>query len=242
MHIDEDEGGKKDAPQMKKLDIIFKLTEARLALSEGVLGIAKDKFEEILVIDPENAEAKEFLQNYDKGVMPEKPKIISLDTQPSSATAGSVSTVRKTVSVPQTHQARIEKRDYTVEEIFIMTKEGLLVAHFAKEGTLVVDEDIIVGMLAAIQMFIHEAFNNPKVNLKQIYLGEFDVLMCSGEYITICAIVSGPKASEVRRQVDKFVRDAERTYGDKIKEWKGNLKDLRGLQTMILKLITGGYI
>jgi hypothetical protein len=47
---------------------------------------------------------------------------------------------------------------------------------------------------------------------------------------------------EVRRQVDKFLRDLELTYADKFKNWKGSLKEMRGLQTMILKLITGGYI
>jgi hypothetical protein len=229
---------------MQKLDVIFKLTEARLALAEGVMGLAKDKFEEVLAMDPENAEAKEFLENYEKGEFPDKPKVISLETVASSEPhrADGVKMVKKSISVPKSTKAREVRQDYSIDEIFIMTKEGLLVAHFTKEGSLVVDEDIITGMLAAIQMFIIEAFNNHNVKLRQIFLNEFDVVISAGEYISICAIVSGPKAMDVRGQVDRFVRDAERTYGDKFKEWKGNLRDMRGLQTMILRLITGGYI
>ena len=85
---------------MKKLDVIFKLTEARLALAEGVMGIAKDKFEEVLAMDPDNIEAKEFLDNYEKGIMPERSQIISLGPKPEPSDSSAVETVRKTVSVP----------------------------------------------------------------------------------------------------------------------------------------------
>ena len=52
---------------LQKFDLIYRLAEARWAISEHNLEFANQKYREILAYDPENKEAKDFFNHYKDG-------------------------------------------------------------------------------------------------------------------------------------------------------------------------------
>lgn len=242
----------KSSHPMRSLDVIFKLTEARLALSNGDTEKAKAIFEQILQMDPNNSEAKEYLESLKTGRMPDKSVVISLGNKPHKpSTAGTTISRRRvveregranTIIQPKPASKDGKPADYTIDEIFITTHTGMLIAHFTSHGSMVVDEDIMVGMLNAIQMFTKEVFDMETLQLRQIDLGEFDIQIITGDNISVCAIVSGPKRADVRIQLKYFQLEVESQFGRRLRDWNGNMKEFKGLQPLILKLVTGGYL
>jgi len=219
----------------RRLDFFMRLTEARLAFAEGNLELAKAKFSEVLKIEPENSEAMDFIARFDAGTLK------APESRPAEGGSGIVIRRLNEQAGPR-ERPKSQVSDYMIREIFIRNNGGLLVGHFTNEGDSVVDKDVMIGMLTAMQLFIQDTFDKPGIYLKQMNLAQFEILMASGKEITVYAIVSGTKTYEVGPQLERFVKDIEDNYLDKITKWRGRVADLRWLQALILQLITGGYI
>lgn len=133
-------------------------------------------------------------------------------------------------------------RSFQFNEIYLIYKDGLLIAHATKNKKISHDSDIIGSMFTAIQDFIHESFSDSKniaesSELKRLDFGDFQIVIDRGEHIYIAAVYSGFAIRKMLLKINKLRKEIERNYADVLPNWNGGMEQLKGTQRMILDLL-----
>jgi OOP family OmpA-OmpF porin len=93
------------------------------------------------------------------------------------------------------------------------------------------DDDILSGMLTAIQDFVRDAFKDKsKFALKRLDFGESEIFMARGTGFYIAVVFSGTEPPELEEKLDKTITDIEAEFGEILKEWAGNRNEVRGIK------------
>jgi hypothetical protein len=127
-----------------------------------------------------------------------------------------------------------------VDEIFVITEDGILLRHFSYMDTTLVDEDILSSMLTVIQNFITDSFGK-KGALKQLRLGEFNILISQGEVLNVVAISTEADLDALEKPVSKMIKVIEEINKDVLPDWDGNPENLHGIEDCVTKLVNGEY-
>src|SRR5512136_734173 len=88
-----------------------------------------------------------------------------------------------------------------VDEIFLMTPDGLLLKHYTRRLRPDQDQDIMAGMLTAVQNFVKESFDEAGGKLNEIRFENYDILISHSKNIVIAAIISTKKPERLRDQL-----------------------------------------
>jgi len=147
--------------------------------------------------------------------------------------------VRRNVDVARAPVAEMSK-DF-LDEVFVMVDGGILVASCVNKKSAAVDEDILAGMLTAIQDFVKTAFT-PVYNmeLKAIQFGERNILMERGDQLMMAAVVSGDAAmvKKCRQELKEGILEIERHYGKDLDNWDGSIDSLKGLRGAVARIFS----
>ncbi|MGM0510357.1 MAG: Ig-like domain-containing protein [Thermoplasmatota archaeon] len=126
------------------------------------------------------------------------------------------------------------KRKYTVEDVFLIHKSGVLIKHKTRTLKAERDEDILAGMFTAVQNFVDDAFKEEEEGgLKRMDYGEKKVLVHKGENVILAVFFSGTEPKWALESMTNFVSDIEKRYKGKIDKWKGDLEELPGINDMM---------
>lgn len=129
-----------------------------------------------------------------------------------------------------------------VDEVFLMTTDGLLLKHYTRRLRPDQDTDIMAGMLTAVQNFIRESFDEAGGKLNEIRFENYDILISHGKNVVIAAIISTKKPERLRDQLKNATDDIETQLGERIRTWSGDRKELGGdVDTIMKKFLTGKY-
>ncbi|MFQ6059686.1 MAG: hypothetical protein ACE5KV_00110, partial [Thermoplasmata archaeon] len=123
-------------------------------------------------------------------------------------------------------------RRYSMEDLFVVGKEGKLIVHKTKRARPDRDEDILAGMLTAIQEFAKDTFREEKEALKAFELKEKKVLIETAKNFYVAAIFAGKEPKWAPKSLEAFVRDMETIYGSAIDSWSGDVGELEDLPRM----------
>ncbi|MDO9537097.1 MAG: hypothetical protein Q7J68_02125, partial [Thermoplasmata archaeon] len=99
-----------------------------------------------------------------------------------------------------------------IDEVFLMYRDGRLIKHFTRRLKPDVDQDILSGMLTAVQDFIRDSFKGETGDLNQMNFGRFQILMGHGRFITIAAVTMGNEIEPFRPQIIKAIDAMEADY------------------------------
>jgi len=128
-----------------------------------------------------------------------------------------------------------------IDEIFLMTPDGRLLKHYTRRLKPDQDEDILAGMLTAVQNFIKESFEEAGGKLKEIRFENYDIFISHSKSVVIAAIISTKKPEKLRTQMKLVTEDIEKQYGHKLLNWGGDKSDLVGVDSLMKKLLAGKY-
>lgn len=128
-----------------------------------------------------------------------------------------------------------------IDEIFLMTPDGRLLKHYTRRLRPDQDEDILAGMLTAVQNFIRESFDEAGGRLKEIRFENYDILISHSKNLVIAAIISTKKPEKLRTQMKLVTDDLERQFGHKLVNWGGDKSDLAGVDVVMKRLLSGKY-
>jgi hypothetical protein len=123
-------------------------------------------------------------------------------------------------------------RRYSMEDLFVVGKEGKLLVHKTKRARPDRDEDILAGMLTAIQEFAKDTFREEKDTLRAFELQERKVVIETAQNFYVAAIFAGKEPRWASKSLEAFVNDIETVYGETIKSWSGDMDDLETLPEM----------
>ena len=132
-------------------------------------------------------------------------------------------------------------KETVIDEIFFMTNDGRLIKHFTRRLRPDMDEDILSGMLVAVQDFIKDSFRDREASLDEMRFGKFEILLGRGKHIILATIILGEEMESIRPQVTKCVEDIESEFGDVLENWDGNLSNVIDASKYIDDLIDGKY-
>jgi len=122
-----------------------------------------------------------------------------------------------------------------------MYRDGRLIKHYTRRIKPDVDQDILSGMLTAVQEFVKDTFRGEDGELDQMNFGRFQVIMGRGRYITVAAVLIGEESEPFRPQIAKVVDDIEGDYEVLLRDWDGDVGELKVLGRYINDLIDGRY-
>lgn len=128
-----------------------------------------------------------------------------------------------------------------IDEIFLMTPDGRLLKHYTRRLKPDQDDDILAGMLTAVQNFIKESFEEAGGRLKEIRFENYDIFIAHSKSIVIAAIISTKKPEKLRTQMKLVTDDIEKHFGHKLVNWGGDKSDLVGVDIIMKKLLAGKY-
>ena len=150
------------------------------------------------------------------------------------------------------------KGNYKIEEVFIIHEDGTLLMHKSKVKKKVMDDDILGGMLTAVQDFIREGFSSDisdgapgmappagkakKIDewqLHQLSLQDHNILIERGKNAYLAVIIKGSAGWKLTRQIKIIMSEAEDQYGEVFANWNGRMNKLKGLEDLISPLLEG---
>ena len=130
---------------------------------------------------------------------------------------------------------------YRVQQVFVVHREtGLLLAHVSRELDTVQENEMISGMLTAVQDFIHDSFaETDGTELDSVELGEFNVWIQHGPKATLCAVVTGTPPRELRTVLQRTLEDLHSQFADVLGHYDGDTESASGMRPLLQACLVG---
>jgi len=133
------------------------------------------------------------------------------------------------------------RRRFAVDEVFLIFEDGCLLAHETRRLKPGMDDEILGSMLVAIQGFVKDSFKDEEVTaLKRMDFGEKKVLVEKGDSVYLAVVLHGSGGERVKQKMQHVLEDIESEYGETLREWDGNLENLRGVKERSRKVFESG--
>ncbi|MFA5897062.1 MAG: hypothetical protein WC985_09215 [Thermoplasmata archaeon] len=124
----------------------------------------------------------------------------------------------------------IIRRMFAIDDVFLISKDGRLIMHNTRRMRADRDEDILSGMLTAIVAFIKDSDPEENGELRRFEVGGKTTLLERGNHVFLTSIYSGRVPGWAPKDLRRFVRDLERTFGPAFAKWNGSPEDLQGVK------------
>jgi hypothetical protein len=136
--------------------------------------------------------------------------------------------------------ARIAR--YKLEELFLITKSGMLIEHKGIHMDEEKDKDILASMFVAVQSFIKDAFAEEDTEaLKRMDYGDKTVLIHMGNYVLLTAFITGQESKIFLKDVKEFIDHLEKRYEGAIEQWNGNYDNLPDIDKLLGSFFDGTF-
>ncbi|MBI5001323.1 MAG: hypothetical protein HZB92_07360 [Euryarchaeota archaeon] len=112
-----------------------------------------------------------------------------------------------------------------IREAFLIHKSGCLLAYRVPDPTKTADYDLVVGMLTALQSFVHEAFGAGMQSLRSLEFEDKNVLIEVREGFYIAVVLNGKPTSILKSRLDSVMDAIDAKYGKVAKDWNGDIGD-----------------
>lgn len=118
-----------------------------------------------------------------------------------------------------------------VDEVFVMYHDGTLLAHQTRRLKPGMDDDILAGMLIALQNFVRDSFKDERSTvLRRMDFGDRKLLVERKDDFFMAAVLSGKRAGNAAQRMAKVLENIDRRYADVLKDWDGDLEKVRGIR------------
>jgi tetratricopeptide (TPR) repeat protein len=132
--------------------------------------------------------------------------------------------------------------EYTIEELFLIYRDGRLIHHNTRRLRPEVDNQILGGMLIAIQHFVADSFRDKDHAkgdiLNELRYGKTRIIIEGGSWVHLALVISGMEPEDMRERMRKTLADIEDKYRSTLETWDGDASKLWGAKKMVEPLIT----
>ncbi|MHC1709960.1 MAG: PKD domain-containing protein [Methanomassiliicoccales archaeon] len=118
-----------------------------------------------------------------------------------------------------------------VDEVFVLYHDGTLLAHQTRRLKPGMDDEILGGMLIALQNFVRDSFKDENSTvLRRMDFGERKLLVERKDVFFMAVMLSGKRAGNAATRMMKVLDSIEGSYAPVLKEWDGDLEKVRGIR------------
>jgi hypothetical protein len=129
---------------------------------------------------------------------------------------------------------------YTISHVFLNYKNGCIISHaFSRRARQFTDDDVLMGMLTAIQDFARDSFADKSPDqLEQLKYGDLTFVLHRGKNVLLVAGIQGDIPSDIHGSFDEVLEHVEKNYGRILVDWDGSVAPLAGTKRIIASLLT----
>jgi hypothetical protein len=143
------------------------------------------------------------------------------------------------------------KGNFRVEDVFLIYNDGTLISHKTNRKVNTIDDDILSGMLTALQDFVREGFSSniskkktsskyqfkelKNINewqIQQLQLGEHNILIERGKFIYLAVIFTGNAGWNLSFKIKNVMTDIENNHSNLLRNWGGRMNDVKILENI----------
>ncbi len=128
-----------------------------------------------------------------------------------------------------------------IDEIFIVSKSGIMMAHYSWNETSAVDEDILASMIQVLQQFVKDSFNKDSANLKNLGFGDLNMLLLPGKYINVIVFSPEQDLRGLEKPIGSMINDIEFIHKDMLSSWDGDTAKVNVLADFVQRLVQEEY-
>ena len=127
----------------------------------------------------------------------------------------------------------------TIDEAFLVHKSGCLIGYHTQEENIVVDYDLVAGMLTAVQSFVKDTFGAGQWSLKKLEFENKNIMIELGDNFYLAIVYHGKATTKMDYMVEKVMLEIEEEFGELGENWDGDMDIWDGTREHIQKLFTG---
>ncbi len=128
------------------------------------------------------------------------------------------------------------QEEYTIEDVFLVYKDGRLLHHDTRRLRPEVDDQTLGGMFTAIQDFIGQSFpaeDGTKSQIKEIMYEDNKILLEHGKYVYLAVVAGSIKDTKVlHKRMSKLLKAIEEACAVNFIGWDGNLESVSQAKRM----------
>jgi tetratricopeptide (TPR) repeat protein len=129
--------------------------------------------------------------------------------------------------------------------VFVIDQAGLVLAHSENKETGL-DEDIVGGMISAVQNFVKDSFEDQDLSeeggLGKLEYKDRKIMIEHGRQCFIVGVITGEENPDMRKDLRQCISGIERELGDLISSWKGNVDALGPVNESVEALLERNYL
>jgi OOP family OmpA-OmpF porin len=132
---------------------------------------------------------------------------------------------------------------FRVEQLFLIHRDtGLLLHHVASDTAIIHDQQLVSGMLTAIQAFVQDTFSTPRgQTLNTLEVGECRVLIEQGSQAILACVVRGTAPGYLRAQVQQTLESIQLDYADAFAAFDGNPSGFDATHDRLMECVQAQY-
>lgn len=139
----------------------------------------------------------------------------------------------------------------TVEQVFLLYRDGRLMLHESREAQAGMDADTVGAMLQAIQDFVKTSFtrDSPPPGpssgddwVKEIRYKDLNILVEYGPHIGLATVVTGPQTGvdALRGRMKDVIYQAEARHAPVLEKWDGDVGAVEAVRFLVKNLLREG--
>jgi len=114
-----------------------------------------------------------------------------------------------------------------IEEAFLMSEGGLLIAHGSPSASRTMDRDIVAGMFSAVQSFVKDTFRETGGGaLEEMELAHLRVRIVRGTWATLVVVATGPLNAAYVTAIRNGLARFEKRNDTRLPDWDGDAERL----------------
>ncbi len=137
----------------------------------------------------------------------------------------------------------LHRLQYRVDQVFLIHREtGLLLHHVAAEKVVVQDQQVLSGMLTAIQQYVRESFGAAQdQTLNQFQVGDWTVWIEQGSQAYLACVIRGTPPANLREEVHDVLDRIHAEYAEALGEFDGDPAPFQGLHSHLEDCVQAQY-
>ncbi len=128
------------------------------------------------------------------------------------------------------------------DEVFLISKIGLLISHVSRSPEEGMDEDILGSMLTAVQDFVKDSFGDGGTESHKGGLGKLEymntkIFIEHGDLVYLAVVTSGEEHPDMKQEIRRCLAEIESTFYDLLVDWDGDIDSLTGTEILLGKIV-----
>jgi tetratricopeptide (TPR) repeat protein len=127
-------------------------------------------------------------------------------------------------------RTKADEQTFTINDIFVVLKDGRLLAHVSRTPGQTMDEVMVSGMFTAVRLFIQESFKYASgEELGKMEMGAIKILIDQWRTIFSAVVITGAEPFTLRKDMRRMLVHIYDRYHPVLEGWNGDMEKVAGM-------------